>query len=157
MDQHALGGLPECLGRQFFFQKTGLRLAQIREIVQSVIDPMRIRLVFAAIQHDDARVAPIEGAVGLVAYIVEQAAQADRIGVADFMVSADIEDRDPAGSYRFVQFAEEAGCLVVVGRVVDAIAIENDKVIFQVFHLLAECLQRFGTLVQVVEDDGCKV
>ena len=118
---------------------------------------MRIRFVFTAIQHDDTRIAPVESSVGFIAHIVEKTAQADRIGIAYLMVATDIEDRHPVGSDRFVQFTEETGSLVMIGRIIDAVTIENDKIIFQILHLLIQCLQSLGMFMQVVEYNGRKI
>ena len=101
MDQHPLRGFLEGSGRQLFLEETRLCLTQVRKIIQPIIDPMRIRFVFTAIQHDDTRIAPVESAVGFIAHIVEKTAQADRIGIAYLMVATDIEDRHPVGSGPF--------------------------------------------------------
>ena len=44
----------------------------------------------------------------------------------------------------------------MVGRVVDAVTVEYHEIVFYVFHLFQECLENIRTLVQVVENNGCK-
>ena len=45
----------------------------------------------------------------------------------------------------------------MIGRIVDAVTIENDKIIFQILHLLIQCLQSLGMFMQVVEYNGRKI
>lgn len=84
MDKNAFPGFFECLGAHFLFQKVHLLLAKLGEVVQSVVHPMVVGLVFPAVEHDDAGIAPIECSVGPVVHIVVMVTQADGVGVADF-------------------------------------------------------------------------
>ena len=45
----------------------------------------------------------------------------------------------------------------MIGRIIDAVTIENDKIIFQILHLLIQCLQSLGMFMQVVEYNGRKI
>ena len=95
MDQHPLRGFLEGSDANSSLRKPTCALRRSEKIIQPIIDPMRIRFVFTAIQHDDTRIAPVESAVGFIAHIVEKTAQADRIGIAYLMVATDIEDEAP--------------------------------------------------------------
>ena len=88
VNQDTLVRFLEGFRSEFFFQESYLLMAQLGEVVQSGVFAMVVRLVFATIQHHDAGVAPIESPVGLSAYIIEVLAEADGVGVADFMVTS---------------------------------------------------------------------
>ena len=118
---------------------------------------MRIRLVFPAIEHHETGITPTESPIRFVAHIIEKAAQPDGIGIADFMISTQIEHRHIACSHRLIQFRQETGGLLVIGRVVDTIAVEDNKIIIDILHLPEQSLQGFRTLVQVIENDSGKV
>ena len=117
---------------------------------------MVVGFVFAAIQHYDAGVTPIEGSVCLASYIVHVLSQTDGISISDFMVTSHKQGRDAVAMNTFGQQTDEAGGLGMVGGVVDAIAVEYHEVVIHILHLLEEGFEYGCTLMQVVEDNGCK-
>ena len=79
----------EFIGFQFLVKKFGLLPAQVREIVQSVINPGAVGLVFAAVEGDKADASEGESAVGLALGTVEERWRAGGIGVAYLVVATD--------------------------------------------------------------------
>ena len=117
------------LAAQFFREEIHLIFPETGEIVQAIIHPCAIRFILAAIQHDETGISPVEGAVSLIAYIIEQAVQAYRIGIPDLVIAAHKEDRYAVTLYAFGQFADKGCCLIVIGGVVYTIAVEHYKII----------------------------
>ena len=93
MNQNPLSGFLKFFGSELTLQKSYLVITQLRKVVESVVYPMIIRLIFTAIEHYDTGISPVEGAVSLIAYIIEQAVQAYRIGIPDLVIAAHKEDR----------------------------------------------------------------
>ena len=56
--------------------------------------------------------------------------------------------------YTLSQDADESGGLFMAGWVVDAVAIENHKIIVDVFYLLQEWMEDIWSLMQIIENNG---
>lgn len=156
MNQNPLSGFLKFFGRELTLQKSYLVITQLRKIVESVVYPMIIRLIFTAIEHYDTGISPVEGAVSLIAYIIEQAVQAYRIGIPDLVIAAHKEDRYAVTLHAFGQFADKGCCLIVIGGVVYTIAVEHYKIIVNPLYLFAQCLKRLRLFMQVVEHHSRK-
>ena len=88
VDQDALFGFLESFRCQFLLQEVHLLVAQLGEVVQTGIFTVVVGLVFATIQHHDAGISPIESTVSSAAHVVEVLAEADGVGIADFVVTS---------------------------------------------------------------------
>ena len=135
MNQDSLFGFFELFGCQFFFQEVHLLVTQPGKVVQTIIHPVGIRFVFTAVQHHDACVAPIEGTVGFIAYIIIMVTQTDGIGIAYFMVATHEESRYAVSVYSFSQFTDKGSCLFVAGRIVYTVTVEYNKIVIDVLIL----------------------
>ena len=136
MDQHAFRCLFKRLGSQFFFQEAYLCLTQGGEIIQAIINPMVIGFIFTAIQHDDTSIAPVKRTVCLIADIIEQFTQTDRISIPDLMVTTQIKYRNIRSPDRFIQFRKKMSCFIMIGGIVDTIAVKDNEIIIYTFYLI---------------------
>ena len=125
----------EFFGRQFFFQKINLFITQLSKIVQAIIYPMVVRFIFSTIQHDDTGVSPVKRGISFISHIIKMVTQADRIGIADFMVATHKESRYAIATHSFGQFTDKCGCLLVIHRIIHTVTIENNKIIFNILYL----------------------
>ena len=76
------------LAVQFFREEIHLIFPETGEIVQAIIHPCAIRFILAAIQHDETGISPAERPICLIAHIVKQGTQTDRVSVAYLVVAS---------------------------------------------------------------------
>ena len=98
-------------------------------------------------RHNDTGIPPIERAVSPVPYVDVVVAQADRIGIADFMVATHKESRYTVATHAFCQFTDETGCLIIVHRVVYTVTIEDNEVIIDILDLLTQSSEGLRMLI----------
>jgi hypothetical protein len=70
----------------------------------------------------DTRISPSEGAVSLIASMIEPAEQACRIDIPDLLMTEHKEDRYEVAMHAFGQFGDKGRHMILIGGVVGPIA-----------------------------------
>ena len=128
-DQDAMGGLLEGFALEFGLEEVHLVVAQLREVVETGINRGVVRLVFAAIEQDEAGVTPVKGTIGLVVVVADEAVHAGRVVIAYFVVATQEDDGLFGTVHRVGQAMDEADGVVAIGRFGQTVAVEDDEVV----------------------------
>lgn len=155
--QEAVVGFAESATTDFLLQKADLVLTESREIVQSIINPSAIGLILAAIEHHKARATPRESMISFSARPFHQAGHARGVSIANLMVAANENQGALLPMKGNDKRLHHADGLVSVGRLTEAVAIEENEVgldaIYTSSHTIDNCLNP----MQVIQNDCSKV
>ena len=155
--QKAVVGFAESATTGFLLQKADLVLTETREIVQSIINPSAIGLILAAIEHHKARATPRESMISFSARPFHQAGHARGVSIANLMVAANENQRALLPMKGNDKRLHHADGLVSVGRLTEAVAIEENKVGLDTIYTSSYTIDNFLNPMQVIQNDCSKV